>query len=164
MKSCQYLSVCQILSEYFLQFKRLYVCNQFVNILPWQGHLYSEIWHQTTSLIRFCQYTSERQQWLKKKKNPDYSGEENFEGSWWQSWSRDVTKLIRINFHFQSSHDLSYEIWFQITWMFLRETSLNFEIWVTLAQGQGITLTFNTLVTPFIWLHLPTLSSQAAIV
>ena len=39
-----------------------------------------------------------------------------------------VTQLICINFHFLCSLKLSYEFRFQIAPLFLRKTSLNFEI------------------------------------
>ena len=55
-----------------------------------------------------------------------------------------VTQLICINLHFLFSLKLSYEFWFQITQLFLRKTSFNFEIWVTFDQGQRMTLTFDT--------------------
>ena len=47
-------------------------------------------------------------------------------------------------FPFPFSHKLSYELWFQITKLFLRKTSFNFEIWVIFDQGQRMTLTFDT--------------------
>ena len=39
-----------------------------------------------------------------------------------------VTQLICINFHSLFPLKLSYELWFQIAQLFLRKTSLNFEI------------------------------------
>ena len=40
----------------------------------------------------------------------------------------NVTQFISINFHFLFSLKLSYEFWFLIAQLFLRKTSLNFEI------------------------------------
>ena len=36
-------------------------------------------------------------------------------------------------------------IWFQITQLFMRKTSFNFEIWVIFDQGQRMTLTFDLI-------------------
>ena len=57
-------------------------------------------------------------------------------------WSCDPTHLYKFSFLF--SLKLSYELWFQITQLFLRKTSFNIEIWVTFDQGQRMTLTFDT--------------------
>ena len=45
-------------------------------------------------------------------------------------------------FSFSFSHELSDEIWFQMTKLFLRKTSFNFEILVTFGKGQRMALTF----------------------
>ena len=39
---------------------------------------------------------------------------------------------------------LSYELWFPIAQLFLRQTSFNFEIWVTFDQGQRMAFIFDT--------------------
>ena len=54
----------------------------------------------------------------------------------------DSNHLYKFSFPF--SLKLSYELWFQIAQLFLRKTSLNFEILVTFDQGQRMTLTFDT--------------------
>ena len=50
-------------------------------------------------------------------------------------------------FSFPFTHKLSKEIWFQMTQQIPRETSFNFEIWVTFGQSQMMTLTFDTHLT-----------------
>ena len=75
------------------------------------------------------------------------SGEEDFLSfyhiwAWQPCWSCDPTHLYKFSFLF--SFKLSYEFWFQMTQLFLRKTSFNFEIWVTFDQGQRMTLTSDT--------------------
>ena len=55
-----------------------------------------------------------------------------------------VTQLILYKFSFLFYHKLSHKIWFQMTQLFLRKTSFNFEIWVIFGKGQRMTLTFDT--------------------
>ena len=55
-----------------------------------------------------------------------------------------VSQLILYKFSFPFSLKLPYELCFQITQLFLRKTSFNFEIWVAFCQGQRMTLTFDT--------------------
>ena len=75
------------------------------------------------------------------------SSEENFLSffhiwAWQPSWSCDPFHLYKVSFPF--AHKLSYELWFQITQLFLRKTSFNFDIRVIFDQGQTMTLTFDT--------------------
>ena len=56
--------------------------------------------------------------------------------------SSDPTHLYKFSFPF--SRKFSHELWFQITQLFLRKTSFNFEIGVIFDQGQRMTLTFDT--------------------
>ena len=73
-----------------------------------------------------------------------------------------VTSIMLINFHFLVPKSLNYKIWWKIAQWFLRKASFNFHMYMTLDQGQEMTLTFNT--------HIPSLtqlavfSSQAAII
>ena len=57
-------------------------------------------------------------------------------------WPNDLYKS-----YFLFSHNLLYEIWFQMTQQFLRKTSFNFEIWATFGQSQIMTLSFDTHLT-----------------
>ena len=50
--------------------------------------------------------------------------------------------FVWISFLF--SLKLSYELYFQMTQLFLRKPSFNIEIWVTFDQDQRMTLTFDT--------------------
>ena len=47
-----------------------------------------------------------------------------------------VTQIIYVKILFPFSLKLSYEPWFQITQLFLRKTSFNFEILVTFDQSK----------------------------
>ena len=58
-------------------------------------------------------------------------------------WSCDPNHLYKFSFPL-FSHKLPHELWFQITQLFLRKASFNFEIWVIFDQGQRLTLTFDT--------------------
>ena len=60
-----------------------------------------------------------------------------------------VTELIFITFHFLVPIKAFLWNWLQMARWFLRKTSFNFHIWMTLGQGQGKTLTLNTHVVSF---------------
>ena len=55
-----------------------------------------------------------------------------------------VTQLICINFHSFSLSTFHMKFGFQIVQLFMRKTSFNFEIWITIDQGQRMTLKFDT--------------------
>ena len=79
---------------------------------------------------------------------PAGSGEEDFlKGfyhiwAWQPSWSCDQHHVIR--FSFPCTCKLSYKVWFRSTQYFMRKSGLNFCMYMTLGQGQEMTLTFNT--------------------
>ena len=57
---------------------------------------------------------------------------------------RHVTGTSWTTFQFFQPLKASYEIWLQFAQQFLM--NINIDIWVTLAEGQGVILTFNTQV------------------
>ena len=60
-----------------------------------------------------------------------------------------VPKLMKTKFSFPSSTKLTDEIWIKLTMWFHRKTHFNYEISLSLRQGQRLILTFHTHVASF---------------
>ena len=77
--------------------------------------------------------------------------------AWEPSSSCDHYELKKITIYFHVPKSFHLKIWFQMAQWFLRKTSFNFGIWVTLGHGLGMTLIFDTHLThSFCWLHVQT--------